>query len=94
METAYRINYLKQERSPYYDRPRNARSHGGFIKTYHNKLDSMEIKLSEMQVQIDILRLDMKTSERSIRKDIRALYDGIDTLVEVLETKGILPKAK
>ena len=63
------------------------------LKPIHNKLDSMEIKLSEMQVQIDILRLDMKTSERSIRKDIRALYDGIDTLVEVLETKGILPKA-
>lgn len=64
------------------------------LKPIQNKLDSMEIKLSEMQVQIDILRLDMKTSERSIRKDIRALYDGIDTLVEVLETKGILPKAK
>ena len=71
------------------------------LKPIHNKLDSMEIKLgsmeikmSEMQVQIDTLRLDMKTSERSIRKDIHALYDGMDTLVEVLETKGILPKVQ
>lgn len=64
------------------------------LKPIHNKLDSMEIKMSEMQVQIDTLRLDMKTSERSIRKDIHALYDGMDTLVEVLETKDILPKVK
>lgn len=64
------------------------------LKPIHNKLDSMEIKMSEMQVQIDTLRLDMKTSERSIRKDIHALHDGMDTLVEVLEAKDILPRAK
>ena len=64
------------------------------LKPIQNKLDSLDIKLSEQQIQIDSLRLDMKTSERAIRKDIHQLNDGIDTLVEVMEIKGILPEAK
>ena len=58
------------------------------LKPIQNKLDSLDIKLSEQQIQIDSLRLDMKTSERAIRKDIHQLNDGIDTLVEVMEIKG------
>ena len=64
------------------------------LKPIQNKLDSLDIKWSEQQIQIDSLRLDMKTSERAIRKDIHQLNDGIDTLVEVMEIKGILPEAK
>ena len=64
------------------------------LQPIQNKLDSLDIKLSEQQIQIDSLRLDMKTSERAIRKDIHQLNDGIDTLVEVMEIKGILPEAK
>ena len=64
------------------------------LKPIQNKLDSLDIKLSEQQIQIDSLRLDMKTSERAMRKDIHQLNDGIDTLVEVMEIKGILPEAK
>ena len=64
------------------------------LKPIQNKLDGLDIKLSEQQIQIDSLRLDMKTSERAIRKDIHQLNDGIDTLVEVMEIKGILPEAK
>ncbi len=64
------------------------------LKPIQNKLDILDIKLSEQQIQIDSLRLDMKTSERAIRKDIHQLNDGIDTLVEVMEIKGILPEAK
>ena len=64
------------------------------LKPIQNKLDSLDIKLSEQQIQIDSLRLDMKTSARAIRKDIHQLNDGIDTLVEVMEIKGILPEAK
>ena len=64
------------------------------LKPIQNKLDSLDIKLSEQQIQIDSVRLDMKTSERAIRKDIHQLNDGIDTLVEVMEIKGILPEAK
>ena len=40
------------------------------------------------------MTLDIKVSERSIKKDIKLLQDAQDTLVEVLEQNGILPKIK
>lgn len=58
------------------------------------KFDNMNLRISELQVQIDTLRLETKTAEKEIRRDIRRLQDGMDTLVEVLEQKGILPQAK
>lgn len=71
------------------------------LKPVQNKLEDMEmniesikVKTSELQAQIDTIRLDMKLSERSIKKDINKLYDGMDTLIAVLEHKGILPKAE
>lgn len=57
-------------------------------------MQDIDLKMSEMQIQIDTMRLDMKSSERAIRKDIHYLNDSVDTLVEVLETKDILPKVK
>ena len=59
-----------------------------------NKLEDINLQISELKIQMDTLRLDMKTSERSIRKEIHHINDGMDTLVEVLEAKGILPKAE
>lgn len=64
------------------------------LKPMTKKLDDMDIRIAEMQVQIDTLRLDIKTSERAIKRDIHQLQDGMDTLVEVLEQKGILPKVE
>lgn len=58
------------------------------------QLDNMDIKISQQQVQSDTLRLDIKTLERDIRKDINRLHDGMDTLIAVLENKGILPKVE
>lgn len=57
------------------------------LKPIHNKLESLEIK-------IDTLSLEQKKSERAIRKDIDYLNDEVDTLIAVLEHKGILPKAE
>ncbi len=64
------------------------------LKPVQNKLEDMDLKMERMQVEIDTLRLDVKSSERAIRKDINKLYDGMDTLIAVLEHKGILPKAE
>lgn len=58
------------------------------------KFDNINLKISELQVQIDTLRLETKTAEKEIRRDIRRIHDGMDTLVEVLEAKDILPRAK
>jgi len=59
-----------------------------------NKLEDIDLQISELKIQMDTLRLDMKTSERSIRKEIHHINDGMDTLVEVMEAKGILPKVE
>ncbi len=58
------------------------------------KCDNINLRISELQVQIDTLRLETKTTEKELRRDIRRIHDGMDTLIEVLETKDILPKVK
>ena len=44
-----------------------------------------------MHKKLDNLVLDNKIFERSIKKEIKLLQDAQDTLIEVLEHKGILP---
>lgn len=76
--------------------------------TTNQRLDRLESKLNELDEKVAILeikhdithkgltdiQLNMKISERAIRKDISKLQDAEETLVTVLEMKGILPKAK
>ena len=54
----------------------------------------MQNQLEDLTIKIDTMRLEMKTSERSIRKDIHFLNDEMETLIGVLEAKGILPKVE
>lgn len=64
------------------------------LQAMRDLLKPINNKLEELDIKIDTLRLDMKSSERAIRKDIHYLNDSVETLVEVMEAKGILPKAK
>lgn len=57
------------------------------LQPIRNKLDDIDIK-------IDTMQLTQKTSERAIRKDIHFLNDEVDTLIAVMEAKGILPKVE
>ena len=41
---------------------------------------------------IESVRLDVKSAERRLSKEIRDLQDGQETLIAVLEAKGILSK--
>lgn len=54
----------------------------------------LDIRLGLVQKRLEALELDVKVSERDIRRDIKLLQDGQETLIEVLEQKGILPKAQ
>lgn len=63
------------------------------ITTLKTLLQPINSRLDDIEIKIDTLKLDQKTSERAIRKDIHYLNDKVDTLIEVLEQKGILPKA-
>lgn len=57
----------------------------------NSRLDVLEVKQELMHKKLDNLVLDNKIFERSIKKEIKLLQDAQDTLIEVLEHKGILP---
>ncbi|WP_373217504.1 hypothetical protein [Ruminococcus sp. 5_1_39BFAA] len=54
----------------------------------------LDIRVGLVQKRIENLELDVKVAERDIRRDIKLLQDGQETLIEVLEQKGILPDTK
>lgn len=64
------------------------------LKNINARLELLELKQDLTHKKLDNLTLDVKVSERSIKKDIKLLQDAQDTLVEVLEQSGILPKIK
>ena len=59
----------------------------------NNKLDSMDLKTSEMKIQMDSLKLDMKTMEYENQKRYRELKQDTETIMTVLEARNLLPKA-
>ena len=79
---------------------------GSFEKATHERFDSIENRLGVLDVKADTMHrqfddLDFKVDslavstrgmDRSLAKDIRLLQDGQNTLVAVLEAKGILPR--
>ncbi len=52
-----------------------------------NKLEDIELKLEQLQIE-------NKIEHRQIRKDIARLDDEMETIVTVLQGKGILPNAQ
>lgn len=79
----------------------------GKLEPFNEKLDSMDKRLDDMdqrlefvemkqdlmQKKLDDLAFDMKVSERAIKKEIRLLQDAQNTLIVVLQGKGILNMA-
>ena len=64
------------------------------VEAIRQLLKPMQNQLEDLTIKVDTMRLEMKTSERSIRKDIHFLNDEMETLIGVLEAKGILPKVE
>ena len=60
----------------------------------YERLDIIDIKQGMTHKKIDDIELNMKISERAIRKDIALLKDAEETLITVMEAKGILPKVE
>lgn len=56
-----------------------------------NRLKMIDLKCDTNRKRLDDLSLDVKLAERDIRKDIKNLQDTTETLVVVLQGKGILP---
>lgn len=57
------------------------------------RLEFVEMKQDLMKKKLDDLAFDMKVSERAIKKEIRLLQDAQNTLIVVLQGKGILNMA-
>ena len=64
------------------------------VKLMNDRLEILEIKQDITHKKLDDLTLDVKISERSIKKDIKLLKDAQETLITVLEHQNILPVAK
>ena len=62
------------------------------LKPINDRLEILEIKQGMTHKKLEDLTLDIKITERAIRREIHALQDGQETLIAVLEAKGILPK--
>ena len=56
-----------------------------------NRLEMIDLKCDTNRKRLDDLSLDVKLAERDIRKDIKNLQDTTETLVVILQGKGILP---
>ena len=63
------------------------------IEALQTLLKPISNKLEELDIKVDQIRLDKMTT-RAIRKDIKYLNDEVDTLIEVMEAKGVLPKVE
>ena len=64
------------------------------IEALQTLLKPISNKLEELDIKVDQIRLDNKMTTRVIRKDIKYLNDEVDTLIEVMEAKGVLPKVE
>jgi len=60
------------------------------LDSVNSRLEVVELKQELTHKKLDNLTLDIKVSERSIKKDIKLLQDAQETLITVLEHKGIL----
>lgn len=55
-------------------------------------MEVMEIKQKMTHKKLNNLALDLEVTKKDIRSDIHALSDETETLIAVMEAKGILPK--
>lgn len=60
----------------------------------NNKLDNIDLQLKAIDAKITTLDLRVTNLEHQVKKGFRKNDQDIETLVKVLELKGILPKAQ
>lgn len=62
------------------------------LQKVNDRLEVMEIKQKMTHKKLNNLALDLEVTKKDIRSDIHALADETETLIAVMEAKGILPK--
>jgi len=59
-----------------------------------NRLDMLEVMQKRTAKKLDDLQLDVKISEREIRRDIHDLQDEMETVIEIIKMNGLIPQKK
>lgn len=62
------------------------------VDKVNDRLEVMEIKQKMTHKKLNNLALDLEVTKKDIRSDIHALSDETETIIAVMEAKGILPK--
>lgn len=57
----------------------------------NSRLDRIETKQERDRKKLGDLQLDVRIAERDIRRDIHKLNDEMETVIEILRQKRILP---
>lgn len=60
----------------------------------NERLGTLEVKADMTHRKIDNLEFAMKVLERDLKKDIHKLNDAQETLIAIMEIKGILPRVE
>ncbi len=64
------------------------------VSSMNDRLSVLEIKHDMTHRKLDNLEFYTKSMEREIKKDLALTIDGQQTLIAVLEAKGILPRVE
>ena len=62
------------------------------FRPINRRLDVLEFKQNLMSKKLDDLQLDIKISERDIRRDIHRLNDEMETVIEILKQNEMIPQ--
>ena len=54
-----------------------------------NRLDVVELKQDKLSSKLEDMQLDIKLSERNIRRDIHLLKDENETIIEILKMNNL-----
>ena len=56
----------------------------------NHRMDVLEFRQRHLSKKMDDLQLDVKISEREIRRDIHGLNDEMDTVIELMKIHRII----
>ena len=56
----------------------------------NHRMDALEFRQRHLSKKMDDLQLDVKISEREIRRDIHGLNDEMDTVIELMKIHRII----
>ena len=63
------------------------------LKPIHNSVETLKVQNKTIKNKLEEIDIRLTNLEYQVKKGTNETRQDIDTLVEVLEAKGILPKA-